>query len=62
LPTALIAVKHQNLSANGLAAALRKAEPPIVARVSDDKLLVDLRTVAIEDEMYLIEALVQTLK
>jgi L-seryl-tRNA(Ser) seleniumtransferase len=41
-----------------MAALLRSGNPPVVARVADDRLLVDLRTVPPEDETTLLEALV----
>jgi L-seryl-tRNA(Ser) seleniumtransferase len=45
LPTQLIAVTVKDLSANELAARLRHWDPPIVARVEDGRVLLDLRTV-----------------
>jgi L-seryl-tRNA(Ser) seleniumtransferase len=52
LPTRLLAVSCENLSANELAARLRASDPPIVARVEDGRVLLDLRTVfAGQDEV-----------
>jgi L-seryl-tRNA(Ser) seleniumtransferase len=45
LPTRLIAITAKNLSANELAAGLRRSDPPIIARVEDGRVLLDLRTV-----------------
>ncbi|MGH9515852.1 MAG: L-seryl-tRNA(Sec) selenium transferase [Terriglobales bacterium] len=45
LPTRLIAITAKNLSANQLAARLRRSDPPIIARVEDGRVLLDLRTV-----------------
>jgi L-seryl-tRNA(Ser) seleniumtransferase len=45
LPTSLIAVTVKGLSADELLARLRTTDPPIVARVSDDRVVFDLRTV-----------------
>ncbi len=45
LPTSLIAVTVKGLSANELLARLRTTDPPIVARVIDDRVVFDLRTV-----------------
>ena len=45
LPTRLIAITAKNLSANELAARLRRADPPIIVRVEDGRVLLDLRTV-----------------
>ena len=45
LPTFLLAVTAQLLSAEKLAAGLRAHTPPIVSRVEDGRVLLDLRTV-----------------
>jgi L-seryl-tRNA(Ser) seleniumtransferase len=45
LPTRLIAITAMKLSANELAAKLRRSDPPIIARVEDGRVLLDLRTV-----------------
>ncbi len=50
LPTRLLAVVHQGLSAAGLEAALRRADPPVVARIQDDRVVLDLRTVFEEED------------
>lgn len=44
LPTTLIALDPGPLGANGLALRLRLGEPPIVARVENDRVLLDPRT------------------
>jgi L-seryl-tRNA(Ser) seleniumtransferase len=54
LPTWLVAVTHPRLSADALQGALRSADPPIVARVSEGRLLLDPRTLLPgEDELLL---------
>ncbi|HEY2498170.1 MAG TPA: L-seryl-tRNA(Sec) selenium transferase [Candidatus Angelobacter sp.] len=45
LPTFLLAVTANNLSADELAARLRRHGPPIIARVEEGRVLLDLRTV-----------------
>jgi L-seryl-tRNA(Ser) seleniumtransferase len=45
LPTRLLAVTRQGLSADALAARLRSAALPVVARVEEGRVLFDLRTV-----------------
>jgi L-seryl-tRNA(Ser) seleniumtransferase len=45
LPTSLIALTHAELSAGQLCDRLRTNDPPIVARVEDGRVLLDLRTV-----------------
>jgi L-seryl-tRNA(Ser) seleniumtransferase len=55
-PTALIALAHRQLSAAALDAALRQTSPPIVARILDARVVLDLRTVAPEEEAELLAA------
>ena len=56
-PTSLVALEHETLSADALEAALRRARPPIVARILDGRVVLDLRTVAADEEAELLEAL-----
>ena len=58
LPTFLVAVTAKDLSAQELATRLRQTKPPVVARIADDQVLLDLRTVAPVEEEYLVAALV----
>jgi L-seryl-tRNA(Ser) seleniumtransferase len=37
-------------SPDGLSAALRRATPPVIARIEDDRLLLDLRSVLPEQD------------
>ena len=55
--TALIALTHESMSADTLEEALRSATPPVVARIMEDKVLLDLRTVAEDEEGLLLDAL-----
>jgi L-seryl-tRNA(Ser) seleniumtransferase len=57
LPTRLIAVTHADLSADELSARLRANTPPIIARVEDGRVLLDLRTVFPEQDANLATAL-----
>jgi L-seryl-tRNA(Ser) seleniumtransferase len=45
LPTFILAVTAGSLSADELAARLRRHNPPVVTRVEDGRVLLDLRTV-----------------
>jgi L-seryl-tRNA(Ser) seleniumtransferase len=56
-PTALIAITHAQLSATALEAKLRQARTPVVARILDERVVLDLRTVAVEEESELLDAL-----
>ncbi len=55
--TMLLAVTHRKLSANELEEILRKSTPPVIARIFDDKVALDLRTVSETEETTLLEIL-----
>ncbi len=57
LPTRLIALTHADHSADDLNTRLRRSNPPVVARVEDGRVLLDLRTVFPEQD----EAISRTL-
>jgi L-seryl-tRNA(Ser) seleniumtransferase len=59
IPTALVRVVHRAKSAQRLAEELRMGDPPVVARVADGALVLDLRTVAAEEEDALVGAVVK---
>jgi L-seryl-tRNA(Ser) seleniumtransferase len=56
-----IAVAIENEKPNRVAARLRAATPPIVARIGDGRLLLDLRTIAPDEDETVIWALKNTL-
>ncbi|MDQ5845591.1 MAG: L-seryl-tRNA(Sec) selenium transferase [Acidobacteriota bacterium] len=56
-PTALIAIKHQSLSADQIEERLRRFSPPVVARIAEGLVLLDLRTVDPTEEPDLLQAL-----
>jgi L-seryl-tRNA(Ser) seleniumtransferase len=57
LPTRLLALSSAALSADELTAKLRQANPPVVARVEDGRVLLDLRTVFPEQDQLIAAAL-----
>ncbi len=57
LPTRLIALTHADLSADELSARLRADAPPIITRVEDGRVLIDLRTVFSEQDANLATSL-----
>jgi L-seryl-tRNA(Ser) seleniumtransferase len=57
LPTRLIALTHSDLSADELSTRLRASTPPIIARVEEGRVLIDLRTVFPEQDEVLVEVL-----
>jgi L-seryl-tRNA(Ser) seleniumtransferase len=56
-PTALLALTHETLSAEALDQALRLSTPPVIARIAEARVLLDLRTVAADEEHELLAAL-----
>jgi L-seryl-tRNA(Ser) seleniumtransferase len=61
LETALVAIAARAHSPDVLTARLRGGDPPVVARVADGRLVLDLRTVDPADEPALLEALARAL-
>jgi L-seryl-tRNA(Ser) seleniumtransferase len=61
IPTRLVAVRPKTMSLDALAAALRRHEPPVFARIQDDRVLVDPRTLRPGDEDVVLEALAAAL-
>ena len=57
LPTFLLAITIEDLSANELATRLRSNEPPIIGRVEDNRCFLDLRTVLESEQDVLVQAL-----
>ena len=57
LPTRLLAISYAGLSADELAARLRASDPPIIARVENGKVLLDLRTVFADQDPMIAAAL-----
>lgn len=55
--TRLIALKDSRLSAEAIEKALRRSNIPIIARIAEDRVLIDLRTVAEDEEEDLFQAL-----
>jgi L-seryl-tRNA(Ser) seleniumtransferase len=56
LPSWALALRSGRASPDGLAAALRRASPPIIGRIEDDWLILDLRTVPPEQDELLLRA------
>src|SRR6266567_4642005 len=59
LPTRLLALSCAGLSADELATRLRASDPPIIARVEQGRVLLDLRTVFADQDSALAVALVR---
>ena len=57
LPTRLVALTSEAIGTDDLARRLRRAAPPVFARIQDDRLLIDPRTLLAGDEQILLDAL-----
>ena len=49
LPTKCVGVKIEGLSANNIERMMRDADPPIIARIEDDVVVMDMRTIQDEE-------------
>ncbi|QHJ70195.1 L-seryl-tRNA(Sec) selenium transferase [Planococcus halotolerans] len=58
IPTHLTAISHKSLPAQELAARLRESRPPVIARIQDDKVCIDFRTVREEEVEEVMQSLV----
>ncbi len=56
LPTRLVALSTARLSADELALAMRRHEPPVFTRITGDRVLLDPRTLLDGDEAVLVDA------
>jgi len=61
LPTQVIALRPRQTSTASMEERLRKGSPPVVARVQEGEILLDLRTVAASEEKELLEGLIKAL-
>ena len=60
LPTSLLSVSYSGLSADELSTRLRAGTPPVIARVEEGRVLLDLRTVFPEQDATLARLLAST--
>jgi L-seryl-tRNA(Ser) seleniumtransferase len=51
IPTKTIAIQSDRMSAERLAAWFRRARPPIIGRIRDDRFLLDLRAIFEADDL-----------
>ena len=57
LPTVLVQLELEDWSADRLEAALRASAPPVIARIEQDRVVLDLRTVFPDEEELILAAL-----
>lgn len=62
LPTVLVSIQVEHASPAGLAWRLRCGDPPVIVRLQQERLLLDLRTVEPEQEAPLLKALAAALE
>ena len=62
LPTIVVAIRSDDISANSLEENLRKGEPPVISRIRKEELILDMRTVTDEEIPLLAAGLERTLK
>ncbi|HEY0047963.1 MAG TPA: L-seryl-tRNA(Sec) selenium transferase [Pyrinomonadaceae bacterium] len=55
--TTLLALRHEKMTVSRLEEALRLSKPPVIARILEDKVLIDLRTVSEAEEAELLNVL-----
>jgi L-seryl-tRNA(Ser) seleniumtransferase len=60
--TVLIALEAAGLSADGLEEKLRLSDPPVITRIENDRVVIDLRTVSEGDEEFLKKTLTGIIK
>lgn len=58
LETALIGISHPKRTPIKLERALRMSNPPVIARIVNDEVMIDLRTVALDEEAGVVSALI----
>jgi L-seryl-tRNA(Ser) seleniumtransferase len=56
-PSRALALTHATLSASAIAEALRRRRPPVVARIEEDRVLLDLRSIAPGEDPIVADAL-----
>ena len=57
LPTRLVTVSQQGVTATALERQLRESDPPVIARIEDERVVLDLRTVLEGEEDWIVAAL-----
>jgi L-seryl-tRNA(Ser) seleniumtransferase len=60
LPTRLVELERDGLSADAIEQHLRSLDPPVIARIQNDRVVIDLRTVAPDDADVLLTLLRDT--
>ena len=59
IPSCGLAVTHPKLTADALSALLRRHEPPVIARIEEERVLIDMRTLLDGEDVLVCEALLE---
>ena len=59
IPSYGLAVTHPKLTADAISALLRRHEPPIIARIEEDRVMIDMRTLLEGEDALVCEALLE---
>lgn len=59
LPTVLLSARHTDKSASVLEYELRMGDPPVLTRIAEDRVLIDLRTVSVSEDAEILAALAE---
>lgn len=62
LPSQCVSIKIDGISANSLEKYLRKSDPPIIARIEEDYVIMDLRTIQQDEIVIIVSAFENILK
>ncbi len=62
LPSFAVSVHRADFTEENIAAALRRLDPPVIARTHQGRVLLDLRTVAVEDDAVLVRNIITALE
>jgi L-seryl-tRNA(Ser) seleniumtransferase len=57
LPTRLVEIARDGASADEIEQSLRALDPPVIARIQDDRVVLDLRTVEPDEDGALVASL-----
>jgi L-seryl-tRNA(Ser) seleniumtransferase len=57
IKTFVLAVRSGDMLPDQLCVALRRHDPPVIARIKDDEVLLDMRTLLDGDERIIVDAL-----
>jgi L-seryl-tRNA(Ser) seleniumtransferase len=60
LPTRLVAISVDGLSADALESRLRALDPPVIARIQDDRVVLDLRTIESAEDAEFVRVLARS--